>query len=54
LCESAFLKVLSSARNNPTVFSENDKIENSIKTVFLKNDQIVSEKLEKIKKTSRN
>ncbi|PKB96916.1 hypothetical protein RhiirA5_506800 [Rhizophagus irregularis] len=54
LCESAFLKVLPSAGNNPTVSLGNDKIESSTKTVSSGNDQMVSEKSEKIEKTSRN
>ncbi|CAB4414628.1 unnamed protein product [Rhizophagus irregularis] len=54
LRESAFLKVLPSAGNNPTVSSGNDKIESSTKTVSSGNDQMVSEKSEKIEKTSRN
>src|SRR2546421_8549294 len=54
LRETASLKVLPSAENNLTVFSGNDKIESSTKTVSSGNDQMVSEKLEKIEKTSRN
>jgi len=54
LRETASLKVLPSAENNPTVSSGNDKIESSTKTVSSGNDQMVSEKSEKIEKTSRN
>ncbi|PKK60663.1 hypothetical protein RhiirC2_792988, partial [Rhizophagus irregularis] len=50
----SLLKVLPSAENNLTVSSGNDKIESSTKTVSSGNDQMVSQKLEKIEKTSRN
>ncbi|CAB4439546.1 unnamed protein product [Rhizophagus irregularis] len=54
LCETASLKILPSVENNLTVFSGNNKIESSTKTVSSGNDQMVSEKSEKIEKTSRN
>ncbi len=48
--KSASLKVLSFVENNLTIFSENDKNESSIETVFLENNQMISKKSEKSRK----